>query len=63
MGKTLKQINLTNTYGVQAIAIKETKTGQTRFTPQADHILNQGDILILLGPEKGLDALKTATRK
>ncbi len=63
VGKTLKQINLTNTYGVQAIAIKETKTGQTRFTPQADHILNQGDILILLGPEKGLDALKTATRK
>lgn len=63
VGKTLKQINLTNTYGVQAIAIKETKTGQTRFTPQADHILNQGDILILLGPEKGLDALKTASRK
>lgn len=34
VGKTLKQINLTNTYGVQAIAIKETKTGQTRFTPR-----------------------------
>jgi len=35
----------------------------TQFSPQADHILNPDDILILLGPEKGLDTLKTATPK
>lgn len=63
MGKSLKQINLTNRYGVQVVAIKGLDAGNTRFSPQADHVLNQGDILILLGPEKGLDTLKTATQK
>ncbi|WP_035237844.1 potassium channel family protein [Desulfobacter vibrioformis] len=63
MGKSLKQINLTNKYGVQVVAIKGLDAGNTRFSPQADHVLNQGDILILLGPEKGLDTLKTATQK
>jgi len=63
MGKSLKQINLTNRYGVQVVAIKGLDARHTRLSPQADHVLNQGDILILLGPEKGLDTLKTATRK
>ncbi|MGD9825679.1 potassium channel family protein [Desulfobacter sp.] len=63
MGKSLKQINLTNRYGVQVVAIKGQDAGNTRFSPQADHVLNQRDILILLGPEKGLDTLKTAIQK
>jgi len=63
MGKSLKQINMTNTYGVQVVAIKDPDAKHTRFTPQADDILNPGDILILLGSEKGLDTLKTATEK
>jgi len=63
VGKSLKQINLTNKYGVQVVAIKGMDAEHTRFSPQADHILNPDDILILLGPEKGLDTLKTATPK
>nr|WP_319495054.1 TrkA family potassium uptake protein [uncultured Desulfobacter sp.] len=63
VGKSLKQINLTNKYGVQVVAIKGQDADHTRFSPKADHILNQEDILILLGPEKGLDALKTASPK
>ena len=63
VGQNLKQIDLTNQYGVQIIAIKSMDAGHTRFSPKADDILNQEDILILLGPEKGLDTLKTATPK
>ncbi len=63
VGKSLKQINLTNTYGVQVIAINSPGLKHTKFTPQADSVLNQEDILILLGPEKGLDTLKNATKK
>lgn len=63
VGKSLKQINLTNTYGVQVVAIKGPDVENTRFIPQADDILNQEDLLILLGSEKGLDSLKTATQK
>ena len=63
VGKSLKQINLTNRYGVQIIAIKNQDAEHTRFSPKADDVLSQEDILILLGPEKGLDTLKTATPK
>jgi len=63
VGKTLKQIDLTNRYGVQIVAIKSMNAELTLFSPKADDILNQEDILILLGPEKGLDTLKTATKK
>ena len=63
VGKSLKQINLTNKYGVQVVAIKGQDADHTRFSPKADHILNQEDLLILLGPEKGLDTLKTASPK
>lgn len=63
VGKNLKQIDLTNRYGVQIVAIKGMDAGHTLFFPKADDILNQEDILILLGPEKGLDTLKTATKK
>ncbi|NWH03762.1 potassium channel family protein [Desulfobacter latus] len=63
VGKTLKQIDLTNKYGVQVVAIKGMGVGHTPFSPKADDILNREDLLILLGPEKGLDTLKTATQK
>ncbi len=63
VGQNLKQIDLTNKYGVQIVAIKSMDAEHTLFSPKADDILNQEDILILLGPEKGLDTLKTATQK
>jgi trk system potassium uptake protein TrkA len=63
VGKSLKQINLTNRYGVLVVAIKGLEAEHIRFAPQANDILNQEDILILLGSEKGLDSLKTVTKK
>jgi trk system potassium uptake protein TrkA len=63
VGQNLKQIDLTNKYGVQIVAIKSMDAEYTLFSPKADDILKQEDILILLGPEKGLDTLKIATQK
>ena len=58
IGKTLKQINLTNRFGVQIVAIKEMVPDRVRFIPGADFILKDSDILILLGTEAGLEKLK-----
>ncbi|WP_457551100.1 potassium channel family protein [Desulfobacula sp.] len=58
VGQTLKQINLTNSYGVQVVAIKELVPEKMRFIPKADFVLKSSDILILLGSDMGLEKLK-----
>jgi len=58
IGKSLIQINLTNRYGVQIVAIKEMVPGKMHFIPKADFILKGSDILILLGSDDGLEKLR-----
>ena len=58
VGQSLKQINLTNRYGVQVVAIKEMVPVKMQFIPKADFVLKNSDILILLGSDKGLEKLK-----
>ena len=60
VGKTLKQINLTNRFGVQIVAIKEMIPERMQFIPKADFVLKDSDILILLGSEAGLKKLKSS---
>ncbi len=57
VGKSLQQINMTNRFGVQVIAIKETAPEKTHFIPKADLVLKNSDILILLGSDTGLKKL------
>jgi len=57
IGQTLRQINLTNRYGVQVVAIKEMLSEKIHFIPKADHVLKGSDILILLGSDDGLEKL------
>ncbi|MEW6427266.1 MAG: TrkA family potassium uptake protein [Thermodesulfobacteriota bacterium] len=49
-GKSLRDLNLSNRYGVQAIAHK--KQGDSRYSliPKADEQLANGDVMVVLGP-------------
>jgi trk system potassium uptake protein TrkA len=58
VGQSLKQIDLTNRYGVQVVAIKEMIPEKLQFIPKADFVLKNSDILILLGSDAGLKKLK-----
>ena len=60
-GKSLKQANLSNRFGVQVVAIKELVPERMNFIPKADFVLKSSDILILFGPDKGLEKLKTTS--
>ncbi len=62
IGKSLKELDLRNKYGIQVMAIKEIIPEQTIFMPKADFVIKDSDILIILGEEaqlKKLDAKKT----
>jgi len=58
VGKTLKEINLTNSFGVQVVAIKELDSYKMQFIPKANYALKKNDVLITLGPDAGLKKLK-----
>ncbi len=58
IGKSLRELNLINSFGVQVVAIKELVPDRLNLIPTARFVLKDSDILILLGPDKGFDKLR-----
>jgi len=58
IGKTLKEVDMINRYGVQVVAIKEIIPQKMNFIPTGNFVLKSSDILILLGNQKGLDKMQ-----
>ena len=57
IGKSLKDLDLRNKYGVQVIAVKEIIPEGTTFIPDADFVIKDSDILILMGEQTKLDKI------
>jgi trk system potassium uptake protein TrkA len=53
-GKTLRDLNLTNTYSLQVIAYRLAGEHSFSFVPQADRKLEDGDVLVLLGKTENI---------
>lgn len=58
IGKSLIELNLTNKYGIQVIAIKEILIDRFTMVPTAQFIIKDSDVLILLGANDALDKLQ-----
>ena len=56
-GKSLQDLNLTNKYGVQVIAIKDAMTNKVSIVPKANAPLQDTDVLFLLGANDSLEKL------
>lgn len=54
VGKDLRSSGLRHNYRLFALAIKVGSTGQYEFMPEAEHVLREGDILVVLGRELDL---------
>lgn len=54
IGKSLRELDLRNKYGVQVIAIREIIPEKTTFIPKADFVIKDSDILVIMGEEKQL---------
>ncbi len=57
IGKSLKQLDLRNKYGVQVIAIRELVPERTIYIPRADFVIKDSDVLIVMGEERQLEKL------
>jgi len=57
IGKSLKQLDLRNKYGIQVLAIREIIPEKTIYVPRADFVIKDSDVLIIMGEEKQLAKL------
>ncbi len=60
IGKTIKDLDIRNKYGVQIIAIRELIAEKTTFIPDADFVIKDSDVLIIMGEEKKLAKLSSS---
>jgi len=58
IGKSLRELNLINKFGVQVVAVKEVIPDRLNLIPTAQFVLKDSDIMILLGPNEALDELR-----
>jgi trk system potassium uptake protein TrkA len=58
VGKTLKELDLINRFGIQVIAIKEILPKGLILIARADFKVKDSDALIVLGPNEALEKLK-----
>jgi trk system potassium uptake protein len=57
IGKTLRELDLTNRYGIQVIAVRDDIKHRITFIPKAEYAIRGNDVLILLGPQGVMDKL------
>jgi trk system potassium uptake protein TrkA len=58
IGKSLRELNLINRFGVQVVAIKELVPDRLNLIPTAQCVLKDSDIMILLGPNEAFNKLQ-----
>ena len=57
IGKTLKELDLTNRYGIQVIAVKEIIPDNVVVIPRADFVIKDSDVLVVIGEESELSKI------
>ena len=55
IGKSLRDLDLRNKYGIQVIAVRELIPERTLYVPPADFVIKDSDVLIVMGEEKMLE--------
>ncbi len=57
VGRNLRELDLTNRYGVQVIAVRDELRQQISFIPKAEYTIRSTDVLIILGPQGAMEKL------
>lgn len=58
LGKSLGDLKLRNRFGIQVLAVRDTKTEAVRINPDAETMIQPADVLIVLGRDQDLARLK-----
>jgi trk system potassium uptake protein TrkA len=58
-GKSFRDLDITNRFGIQAIAVKSKLSDDFTFIPKADLILGKNDVVVVIGNKKDLKKIKS----
>ena len=58
VGKSLKDLQLRNTYGLQVIAIRELVPERMTMSPTSGFVLKPSDILVIMGSDEALEKVQ-----
>jgi len=56
-GKNLKQLDLTNTFGIQVIAVRGNGNNKYHYIPKADKVFHEGDSFVAIGKISQLEKI------
>jgi trk system potassium uptake protein TrkA len=57
IGKSLRDLDLRNKYGIQILAVRELVPERTLYVPPADFVIKDSDVLIAMGDEAMLEKM------
>ncbi|MGQ9669116.1 MAG: potassium channel family protein [Desulfosoma sp.] len=61
-GKTLRELDLINRFGIQVLAVRQADGDKLTFIPKADFAVRPGDVLILLAPNQAMEQLHKSVK-
>lgn len=59
IGKSLRELDLRNKYGIQVVAIREIIPEKTTLIPKADFVIKDSDILVVMGEAEQLKKINS----
>lgn len=59
-GRSLRELDLINRFGVQVVAVRKDGTAEFVYIPKGDYVVRAADRLIVVGPEDKLKKLDSA---
>jgi len=63
LGKSLAELRLRNRFGVQVLALRDTRSGELLVNPGAEAVIHDRHVMIVLGADRDLDRLRSLHRK
>jgi trk system potassium uptake protein TrkA len=58
LGKTIAELQLRGKYSIEVIAVRDVISGHIHMVPQADFIIKDGEVLIVIGKEADIRKIK-----
>jgi trk system potassium uptake protein TrkA len=57
-GKTLAELQLRNRYNIEVIAIRDVISDNVNMVPQADFVIKDGEVFVVIGKEGDIRKIK-----
>jgi trk system potassium uptake protein TrkA len=58
LGKTIRELGLRAKYSIEVIAVRDVLSESVHMVPQADFVIKDGEVLVVIGKETDINRIK-----